>query len=172
MISDGQPHQGLRAGLADLLTLTGTQKVAVITPVTDLPAITAANTSVDGTTQTANVGDTNAGPPLGTGGTVGVGGLTLGTVARPEVEISGSSGTNNNGLLIQAADAFVTGLAIHGFGNANGEAGVTVEGGSTARIRAQRAGIKATFRRSRLTAQRNQAASTAPAAATARCRTT
>jgi len=42
-------------------------------------------------------------------------------VAGPEVEISGNSGTNNNGLLIQAGNAIVRGLAIHGFGNANGE---------------------------------------------------
>ncbi len=86
MISDGLAHAGLRAGLANLLSGAG---VAVITPVTALPAITAADTSVDGTTQTVNVGNTNA-VVLGTGGTVGVDNLALSNVAGPEVEISGA----------------------------------------------------------------------------------
>ncbi len=121
MISDGLAHPGLRAGIANLLT----GGVAVITPVTALPAITAADTSVDGTTQTANVGNTNA-VVLGTGGTVGVDGLALSTVAGPEVEIVGS-GMNASGLLIQADNAVVRGLAIHGFGNAADQADVSVD---------------------------------------------
>ena len=158
MISDGQVHAGLRAGLANLLTAG--VAVIVVNPAADLPAITAANTSVDGTTQTANVGNTNA-VVLGTGGTVGVDGLALGTVAGPEVEIRGDSGTNNDGLLIQgalAANAIVRGLAIHGFGNANGEAGVNVNGGSTALIERNVLGSSATsFADPGSSAQRNQA---------------
>ena len=122
MISDGLAHAGLRAGIANLLSGAG---VAVITPAIALTAITAVDTSVDGTTQTANVGDTNA-VVLGTGGTVGVGGLALSTVAGPEVEIRGS-GTLACGLQVQAADAVVRGLAIHGFGTATGQAGVCVD---------------------------------------------
>ena len=63
---------------------------------------------------------------LGTGVTVGVDGLALSTVAGPEVEIGGS-GTSASGLLIQADNAVVRGLAIHGFGNAADEADVRVD---------------------------------------------
>ncbi len=45
-------------------------------------------TSIDGTTQTVNIGDTNPGM-LGTGGTVGVDGLALPQVPAPEVELRG-----------------------------------------------------------------------------------
>jgi hypothetical protein len=125
MISDGLAHAGLRAGIANLLT----GGVAVITPVTALPAITDADTSVDGTTQTANVGDTNA-VVLGAGGPTGVrvgaDGLALSQVAGPEVEIVGS-GMNASGLLIQADSSVVRGLAIHGFGNAADQADVRVD---------------------------------------------
>ena len=62
-----------------------------------LPPITASGTIIDGTTQTTNVGDTNAGV-LGVGGTVGLGvdaqpatgdEPVLPQVAGPEIEIAG-----------------------------------------------------------------------------------
>ncbi len=154
MISDGLVHAGLRAGIANLLSGAG---VAVITPVTALPAITAADTSVDGTTQTANVGNTNA-VVLGTGGTVGVDGLALSTVAGPEVEIRGS-GTLANGLLIQAANAVVRGLAIHGFGTVSGEGGVRVDAfpNTNALIENNVLGSRATSFTDPGSAQRNEA---------------
>src|SRR5207253_3521893 len=49
-----------------------TAGVAVITPVSALPTVTCAGTTIDGTTQTTNVGNTNN-VTLGTGGTVGTG---------------------------------------------------------------------------------------------------
>src|SRR5262249_11777176 len=49
---------------------------AVITLLSPLPGVTQSDTALDGTTQTVNVGNTNAGT-LGTGGTVGVNGLAL-----------------------------------------------------------------------------------------------
>ena len=155
MISDGQAHPGLRAGIANLLS---GGVVAVITPVTDLPAVTAADTSVDGTTQTTNVGNTNA-AVLGTGGTVGVDGLALNTVAGPEVEIAGSnSGTHNCGLLIQAASAVVRGLAIRGFGDVIGEGGVCVNGAPNALVEGNVLGSGATsFVDPGATALRNEA---------------
>jgi hypothetical protein len=61
--------------------------VAVITLGSALPAISGANTRLDGTTQTANIGDTNAGS-LGFGGTVGVDAIPLPTFPRPEVQFS------------------------------------------------------------------------------------
>ncbi len=47
-----------------------TNGVAVIAPATGLPPLTCAGTTIDGTTQTANGGNTND-VTLGTGGTVG-----------------------------------------------------------------------------------------------------
>jgi hypothetical protein len=61
--------------------------VAVITLGAALPAISAANTRLDGTTQTTNIGDTNGGS-LGFGGTVGVDAISLPTFPRPEVQFS------------------------------------------------------------------------------------
>ena len=64
---------------------------------TALPAITEA-VIIDGTTQTSNQGDTNPGS-LGSGGTVGVDGLSLSTVSRPEISIVGKSGCGKSTLL-------------------------------------------------------------------------
>ena len=120
MIADGQAHNGLRAGLVNQLT----GGVAVITPVTALPQITDANTTIDGTTQTTNVGDNNSGA-LGTGGTVGIGPdgrpntgdeKILPVVNRPEVQINGVS-TIVAGLDVQASNTTIRGLSIYGFGS-------------------------------------------------------
>jgi hypothetical protein len=151
MISDGLAHPGLRAGLANQLSAG----VAVITPATALPAITDANTTIDGTTQTANVGNTNA-VVLGTGGTVGVDGLALSTVPGPEVEISGT-GTLPDGLLIQANNAIVRGLSIHGFGAVSGDGGVRVNAFTGALIEGNVLGSRAISFTDPGAAQRNQA---------------
>lgn len=91
MISDGNSHPGLRAGLANLLTAG----VATIQTATALPALTDSGTAIDGTTQTADVGDTN---PNG-----------------PELEISGN-GVTGSGLAVSGAAAVsFRGLAIYGF---------------------------------------------------------
>jgi hypothetical protein len=68
-----------------------TNGVAVITVGSLLPALTDAGTTIDGTTQTTNVGDTNPGV-LGTGGVVGVDALPLPQVNAPEVEIVDGNG--------------------------------------------------------------------------------
>jgi parallel beta-helix repeat protein len=124
MISDGLAHPGLRAGLPDQLSASG---VAVIVPTSALPAITATHTTLDGTTQTANVGDTNA-AVLGSGGTVGVDALALPQVSGPEVEIR-DGGAIANGIRIQGDDATVRGLAIVGFGTSTGEGEIRVANG-------------------------------------------
>ncbi len=118
MISDGAAHAGLRAfdattnpGLASQLT----GGVAVITTAATLTisGANAANTVLDGTTQTANVGDTNAGTATNaTATTVGVDGVALPGVQRPEVEISFTNLAT--GLDVEAASATVRGLALHG----------------------------------------------------------
>jgi trimeric autotransporter adhesin len=66
-----------------------TSGVAVITLASTLPNVTDANTRLDGSTQTTNIGDTNSGQ-VGTGGTVGVDKITLAQFNKPEVEINGS----------------------------------------------------------------------------------
>ncbi len=123
MISDGQAHPGLRAGLANQLT----SGVAVISLSTALPAISGANTTIDGRTQTALIGNTNA-AVLGTGGMVGVDGLILNTVAGPEVEIRAAAALPV-GIRMQGNNATVRGLAIHGFGANNGEGGIVIDPG-------------------------------------------
>jgi parallel beta-helix repeat protein len=110
MISGGSAVNGLRAGLTNQLT----SGVAIITPVTVFPTISG-TLVFDGTTQTTNVGNTNAGT-FGTGGTVGVDGLTLSTVNRPEVQIVGNS-TLPTGLLFTADNSTLKGISIHGFGD-------------------------------------------------------
>lgn len=75
--------------------------VAIITLSAALPAISGPNTRLDATTQTVNIGNGNSGA-MGSGGTVGVDGITLPTFPRPEVQLtagntqvtlSGSSGS-------------------------------------------------------------------------------
>ncbi|MGB5353751.1 MAG: choice-of-anchor Q domain-containing protein, partial [Woeseia sp.] len=103
--------------------------VAVITVTAALPPVTDAATTIDATTQTTNRGNTNS-VTLGTGGIVGVDAETLPQVAGPEVEIRDGA-TVANGLLLQADNAIVRGLAIVGFGAANGEAGIRIDSGAS-----------------------------------------
>ena len=127
MVSDGQAHAGLRAGLPSLLT----GNVVVIAPAAALSAFTDASTRLDGGTQTTNVRDANT-VTLGNGGTVGVDALALPTLSGPEVELRGS-GANGVGLDLQAADLTVTRLAIRGFGGATGsDANADIRVGVTA----------------------------------------
>jgi parallel beta-helix repeat protein len=65
--------------------LTG--NVAVITLAGALTTVSDASTRLDATTQTVNIGNTNGGT-LGTGGTVGVDGVSLPTFPRPEVQLT------------------------------------------------------------------------------------
>src|SRR5690606_27956738 len=91
MISDGVAHNGLRSGMTNQLT----SGVARITLSSALPAISGsycASTTINGASQTANVGNTNSGS-LGLGGTVGMSGVSLPAVSRPEVEIVFHSGS-------------------------------------------------------------------------------
>src|SRR5205085_4417540 len=83
--------------------------------------------------QTTNVGDANSGS-FGTGGTVGVGALSLSTLNKPEVQLSATQGTIGLGLQVQANSTTVRGLAIYGFGtaaNTNGSANIEIENGFT-----------------------------------------
>ena len=106
-----------------------TAGVAVISTTAALPPLTDAGTTIDGETQTTNIGNTNA-AVLRTAGSVGVEAKTLPPVAGPEVEIR-TNAVIANGLLIQANDATVSGLAILGFGAANGEGCVVIDNNFT-----------------------------------------
>jgi uncharacterized repeat protein (TIGR01451 family) len=125
MISAGVAQPGLRAGLPNMLT----GGVAVINVLSSLPALTDSNTNLHGGTQTANIGNTNAGN-LGAGGTVGVDNLSLSTVARPEVQLVDSA-TIAIGLDAQANNTTIRQLAIYGFGNAaNSDANANIRIGN------------------------------------------
>ncbi len=118
MIPNGTARPGLLAsgngGPASQLNANG---VAVITPATILPSVTGANTSIDGSTQTFNIGNTNN-VTLGTGGTVGTGATALSTVNGPEVQLTGNTNINSGLYLTNTATGTrVTGLAVYGFGN-------------------------------------------------------
>jgi uncharacterized repeat protein (TIGR01451 family) len=129
MIPNGAAVDGLRASLTNQLS----SGVAQIVSATQLPAITDSNTLIDGTEQTTNVGDTNSGTQ-GVGGTVGVDGIALPTVNKPEVQISAAQGTIPIGIDINANNTTVRGLAIYGFGtgaNTNGSANIEIETGIT-----------------------------------------
>ncbi|HEV8333821.1 MAG TPA: right-handed parallel beta-helix repeat-containing protein [Steroidobacteraceae bacterium] len=64
-----------------------TSGVATITLASALPTVSGASTRLDATTQTVNIGNTNSGT-LGTGGSVGVDGISLPLFQRPEVQLN------------------------------------------------------------------------------------
>lgn len=133
MISDGLAHPGMQAGLTNQL-VAGVATLRVTS--TNLPALTDPDTVLDGTTQTRNVGNTNA-ILLGIGGTVGIGpdGLPhtgdetpLARLDAPEIEILDANNLTL-GLDLQANNLTVRGLALSGFGNSpnnNSHAGIRI----------------------------------------------
>ena len=112
MIPDGAAHSGQRAGLVSSLTGAASASRAFIKLTTALPALTDARTRIDGTTQTANISDSNVGR-FGTGGTVGVSGVPLAQINRPEVEIEANTSLAY-GLDLEGDSLGVSGIAIHG----------------------------------------------------------
>jgi hypothetical protein len=81
--------------------------VAVITLSAALPAISGASTRLDATTQTANIGNTNAGS-LGSGGSVGVDGIPLPVFPRPEVQLA----AGNTVVVLSGTSTAVLGFAL------------------------------------------------------------
>jgi hypothetical protein len=109
--------------------------VAVITLASALPAVSGTSTRLDATTQTVNIGNTNAGV-LGTGGTVGVDSISLPTFPRPEVQLT----AGNTVLIVSGANGAVLGFALRqgylqltGTGNLarNNLVGMTASGDSS-----------------------------------------
>ncbi|MGF2413834.1 T9SS type A sorting domain-containing protein [Ferruginibacter sp.] len=122
MVSSGAVHPGLRAGLPNLLT-AGVAVITTSATLYPLLAYSAApnpdNTSIDGGTQTANVGNNNN-IILGTGGTVGVGPdalpnsgdeSILSQINGPEVEIAGLLGQYP--LQVFAQNTIIRCISIH-----------------------------------------------------------
>jgi uncharacterized repeat protein (TIGR01451 family) len=107
---------GLRTGLTNQLTAG----VAIIKLGSTLK-ITDTDTTIDGRTQTNNVGNTN-GLTLGTGGNVGVDNLALAKLNAPEVELI-NSGSVIHGIDVSGANATIQGIAIHGFGTVGNNRG-------------------------------------------------
>ena len=120
LTNGGLNQQGLNAGKeTSIFQIPKTDAnfkngVAKITLASGL-IISDANTALDGTTQTRNIGDTNAGT-FGVGGKVGTQNVDLPTLQRPEIEIYGPR-TINIGLDINADGALVTGVSMWGFGS-------------------------------------------------------
>ncbi|MBO2012246.1 beta strand repeat-containing protein [Hymenobacter negativus] len=154
MIPDGAADAGIRAGVASGLTAG----VAVITPLTVLPTILDSGTSIDGTTQTTNIGNNNAGV-LGVGGNVGTGAngvdetsgatddLALSQTNRPEVQIQDGAANLAIGLNVQANATTLRGLSVVGFGNnanADSDANILVSNVTGFVIEANFLGLSAT----------------------------
>jgi hypothetical protein len=133
-------------------SLTG--GVAVISAATPLPSITCDGTTVDGTTQTANGGNTND-VTLGTGGTVGTGPdgrpasgdePALPQLNGPEVEIVASFASGAI-LTVDADGATIRGLSLHGggdFASTTSFGTIAIQGGSDVLVERNVLGSSAT----------------------------
>jgi hypothetical protein len=84
--------------------------VAVITLAGTLPNVSGANTRLDASTQTVNIGNTNGGSE-GTGGTVGVDGISLPTFPRPEVQLNCAA--SGSPVTLSATNAALLGFALN-----------------------------------------------------------
>ena len=136
MIPTGQARPGQAAGYLNQLTGPANSAVAVLTLAAVLPPITDATTVLDGTTQTANGGNTNT-ALLGTGGTVGTDLLTLDKINGPEVELA-LAATAGTVLTVSGDQCVLRGMAVHG-----GATAVSF-GGQGALIEGNAIGISAT----------------------------
>jgi uncharacterized repeat protein (TIGR01451 family) len=115
MIPSGAAVPGQLAGLPSGLT----NGVAAINLTAALPNITGSNTSIDGTTQTFNIGNSNN-QLLGTGGTVGTlnpNGTPLAQLNGPEVQLRGTTAFNGITIATNTNNTTVRGLSIYGFNN-------------------------------------------------------
>jgi len=98
---------GFESSIFMIPTAQHTAGVAVITLAGAMNAISGANTRLDATTQTVNIGNTNGGT-LGSGGTVGVDAITLPTFPRPEVQLT----AGNTVVVVSGNNSAVLGLAL------------------------------------------------------------
>jgi trimeric autotransporter adhesin len=119
MIPDGAAHPGLRSGLTNQVAGTGGNVNAAVINLASNFSITDANTSLDATTQTINIGNSNSGT-VGTGGIVGVDGLSLSTIPKPEVVLNFQAIPNNtNAILVSGTNTVLKGFASYGYRSNN-----------------------------------------------------
>jgi hypothetical protein len=107
--------------------------VGVITLAGALPNVSGANTRLDATTQTVNIGNTNGGT-AGTGGTVGVDNITLPAVSRPEVQLNCAA--SDAPVTLTASDTGILGVALN--------QGYVLSSGSNGLVRNNLVGMTAT----------------------------
>ncbi|MCW3464945.1 gliding motility-associated C-terminal domain-containing protein [Chitinophaga nivalis] len=119
MIPDGTAHPGINK--PSQLTAAGGGSTAIFNIATALPAITDAATTIDGRTQTANIGNSQPGVAGHPGALVGVDQLTLPGVQRPEVEIHSNGGVITG--LIGGPSTAIRNIAIYGFGTGTAAGG-------------------------------------------------
>jgi hypothetical protein len=109
--------------------------VAVIPLAGALTTVSGTNTRLDATTQTVNIGNTNAGT-VGTGGTVGVDAVALPLFQQPEVQLA----AGNTVVILSGANTAVLGFALQqgylqltgtGCLARNNLVGMTADGSST-----------------------------------------
>ena len=112
---------------------SGPARIVLATPLDAIAGANAAQTVVDGATQTANIGNTNA-ANLGVSTNVGTGTRNVSPVAGPEIEIAGN-GTLTQLLTVGAAsDVTLRNLAFtgqNGAGAGNNNQGAVVINGAT-----------------------------------------
>jgi uncharacterized repeat protein (TIGR01451 family) len=115
MISDGAARAGLSGSYSTGINGTGGNTSAAVISLTSNFSIIDSDTHLDATTQTTNVGDLNSGT-VGTGGTVGVDGLALSTIPKPEVVLDlRSVPANTNAILVSGGNTLLKGFAIYGY---------------------------------------------------------
>jgi parallel beta-helix repeat protein len=106
-----------------------------ITVASVMPVISDADTTIDGTAYSSADGttilDTNAGQ-VGAGGTVGVDGLALDRIDRPELELDGAGAFGGDGLVVDAGNATIQNLALNRFGTGSWDAHIHVNNTVTA----------------------------------------
>ncbi len=115
-LPSGSPPGGLRSGVVNQLT-AGRALISLASPLT----ISDTDTSIDGRTQTTNVGNSNS-LTLGSGGVVGVDNLSLVQLNAPEVELI-NSGSVIHGIIVNGANVTIQSIAIHGFGTVGNNQG-------------------------------------------------
>jgi uncharacterized repeat protein (TIGR01451 family) len=141
MVSGGIVRPGLSSSYVSQLT---SGRVLLNYASGSLTTVTGSSTIIDGTTQTFNVGDTNAGA-AGAGGQVGVDALPLEQVQRPEVELQGNtSATAGLEIGASAANSVVRGLSIWRFGSSPTSGNVVLSGATSNQIEQNIIGSPAT----------------------------
>jgi trimeric autotransporter adhesin len=119
MIPDGNSNAGQRTGLLNQVAGTANNNgAAVITLASPLDAVTDSNTTINGFTQTTNIGNSNAGQ-VGSGVGVGIIDQAVAKTNRPEIVIDGrnltdSTNADQYAITLNADFAILKGVAVYG----------------------------------------------------------